>query len=85
MKHKLFCKYRIAGNGAQYFYKSNELPTCQWMEDNIGKDLIDWRCYIKNDTSPTMKFESSKLIIEFKDEDKMVLFILKCGDNIEQM
>lgn len=81
MKYKLTCKYRIADEGSKYFYKSNELPTCQWMEDNIGKDEIDWRCYVHG----PRKNLSSKLIIEFKDEDKMVMFILKCGDNIEQM
>ncbi len=77
MKYKVSCKYRLADEGRRYLYKSNDLPTGQWMEDNIGKNLIDWICYSATHTH--------RVIIEFKDEDKMILFILKCGDNIEQV
>lgn len=66
MKHKLsFKRNRASG------YLAIGLPSIQWMEDNIGKHLVDWRCYVE---------KPNKIVVTFKDEDKKVLFILLCGD-----
>ena len=57
------------------------LPSKQWMENNIGDELVDWKCYVetaKYDHDGN-RYRSKKIVIEFKEEDKMVMFILRCG------
>ena len=79
MKYKLGCKYKYTTDQFNHsVYKSNDLPSFNWMEDNIGEHYVDWICYIDNQ-------KQHKVVVEFKDEEKMVMFILRCGDNIEQM
>ena len=89
MKYKVKCKDPELAPNSQFVYKSLGLPSARWMEDNIGEHLIDWRCYVNahryDYTSKGLKFVHSKTIIEFKDEDKLVMFLLKCGDKLEQM
>lgn len=80
MKYKVACRYVLEDEWSnvthRLVYKSMGLPTIQWMEDNVGEQYIDWKCFCHKDC---------RIHIEFKEEDKMVLFLLKCGDHIEQV